>query len=231
MPTKLLVVTLLGKEVVMWDQQKLDEIQRSVLRKITDSASKADLQGVRVWGEAASEFERLSAEAKDIEARLKRFEMALSAEHVNGVRAEASRPRMPRTFGRAGGAAARNAWTNHLNAKGIFLRGNGTRYSTESNKSVGVAFANELPEFPNKWWLGLPDTRWDIIALLCNDSTGRLIDIVISDLRPSQWDALSRSAGQVKFNVRRDAKVFTLLLPGREPLVVTSRIGDYSSLR
>jgi hypothetical protein len=130
------------------------------------------------------------------------------------------------------GAEMRAQWVSHVKGLGINLQGRGKRYMTPSQATVGLAPANELPGKPNRWFSGLADEPTDVVVLLCRSSTGRLYDLVvpISGLG-RRWDLLSRSGGQIKFNIRKDISDFLLLIPGNEPLRVTQYMGNYEPLR
>ena len=130
------------------------------------------------------------------------------------------------------GAQTRAAWTQQMIASGIQLTGSGKHYTTRSGQYVGVAFANELPSTPNRWWLGLSEQSNGVAALLCRDKNGKLIDIIIplADLG-TKWNSLSRNNGQIKFNVRRDGSDLILLIPGSVPVSVKRYIGNYSALK
>jgi len=45
------------------------------------------------------------------------------------------------------------------------------------------------------------------------------------------WRGLSRHKSEVKFNVKKDASRFLLLVPRNEPLDVTRYIGNYEPFR
>jgi hypothetical protein len=96
---------------------------------------------------------------------------------------------------------------------------------------VAVAFANELPGRESRWFLGLADEPTDIAILLCNSLAGRVYDIVLPVSGVRVWQALSRHGGQVKFNVRKDASRFFLLVPGNKPLDVTKHVSNHDPLR
>jgi hypothetical protein len=131
------------------------------------------------------------------------------------------------------GAMARDRWVKMLSGKQIPLTGHDKRYYTEKGVSVGIAFANELdrPQLVNKWFLGLKDEPTDVAVLLCQDKEGNLHDFIIpvSELG-SSWDALSRSGGQVKFNIHRRKSEFLLSIPGGEPISITKYIGNHRPL-
>ena len=97
---------------------------------------------------------------------------------------------------------------------------------------MAVAFANELPTAENRWFLGLADEPTEVAVLLCKPLAGEFHDIVLPVSRLREvWRALSRSQSGVKFNVRKDASRFLLLVPGNEPLDVTRHVGNYEPLR
>jgi hypothetical protein len=127
----------------------------------------------------------------------------------------------------------RNRWVNMLSTKQISLTGHDKRYHTEGGTSVGIAFANELdrPQLVNKWFLGLKDEPTDVVVLLCRDKEGDLHDFIVrvTELR-SSWEGLSRSGGQVKFNIHRRKSEFLLSIPGGDPVTITKYIGNYRLL-
>ena len=106
-------------------------------------------------------------------------------------------------------------------------------------QSVAVAFANELPELENQWFLGLADEEPTAAAvLLCKSLGGKLHDIVLPvSLLREVWPVLNRSGKQVKFHIQeRDAGQLFLRIPKASRLDitwldVTRYIGNYGPLR
>ena len=90
---------------------------------------------------------------------------------------------------------------------------------------------NELDGHPNKWFLGMADEPTDVAVLLCRSRSGKVYDLVLPvPALGRRWALLSRSGGQVKFNVRKDVTVFLLLVPGNQALDVTQYLSHYEPL-
>jgi len=93
---------------------------------------------------------------------------------------------------------------------------------------------------PSRWFLGLPETKVRerigqggvIIVLLCQAESGSRLDFIIppqvvQELLPR----LSRSAGQLKFNLKQVGNQYQLVLPRSTPLDVSSYKGNISVFR
>lgn len=105
-------------------------------------------------------------------------------------------------------------WVRRLSLKGIPLRQvEGRRvFRTQSGKLVGVACANEDSR-PGMYWLGLPDKQFDVVVLLCRDSSGELFDFILPAHVVSQiWPSLSRDYnGERKLHVSQVGPNFKLV--------------------
>jgi len=96
---------------------------------------------------------------------------------------------------------------------------------------MGVPAARELPPRLNKWFLGLPDEHIDVAALLCLSADGQLFDFILPpDVVKNTWDKLSRSAEQVKINVKRERNSFYLIVPGGGNLLLDPFGSKYDAL-
>jgi len=215
-------------------QAELQRIQSLLLDQISSAVSHRDVAAIAALSGLAKECETLETEFTSLNRRVEAVKSALNGSWASSTTShkltysvEAST-----TSRKAAGAQARNAWVVGLRAQGISLHGHRKRYQAARGQSVAVAFANELPDAENRWFLGLTDEPTDVAVLLCKSLVGALHDIVlpVSHLR-EVWRVLSRSQSGVKFNVRKDASRFLLLVPGNEPLDVTRYIGNYEPLR
>ena len=99
---------------------------------------------------------------------------------------------------------------------------------------MSIAFANEIdrPNLIDKWFLGLKDEPTDIAVLLCQDLQGKVNDFVlpVAELK-STWKTLSRSGGEIKFNVRHRQGVYLLLDPKGEPINISKYLGKYQIIK
>jgi hypothetical protein len=208
---------------------ELDSLQSTILKRVAEAASAYDVASVKRWSTAAEECEDLRRRAEDLQLRVEKLRAQLS----DGAPREAlsSIPDPFEGSARAQGVAARNEWVKRLAARGFRLVGSGKRYETSHGRIVGIAFANELPSYPDKWWLGLPDQATDVVALLCHNRGGAIVDIVLPvEELGVHWKALSRSNGQIKFNVRRQGRELLLLIPGSGAISVQRFVGNYEPL-
>ena len=213
-------------------QVKLEHIQSLLLDRLSSAVSSRDFAAVSKLSGLAKECETLEVELASLCRRVEAAKNALNDFCPKSTFSQkltySADP--PPISAKAAAAQARSAWVVRLKAQGIFLHGHRTRFQTARGRSVAVAFANE--RLANRWFLGLPDERTEVAVLLCKSVAGELYDIVlpISDLHEA-WHALSRSESGVKFNVKRDASRFLLLVPGKEPLDVARYVGNYEPLR
>ncbi|MCL5744324.1 MAG: hypothetical protein M1541_10425 [Acidobacteria bacterium] len=216
-------------------ETELKRIQSLLLDRISSAVSKRDVAEVAALSGLARECEALQVEIASINRRIEAAKRALNGSSSSSVNSEdlTYSAETPTTSAKTAGAEARNSWIVAVQAQGITLYGHKKRYQSALGQSVAVAFANELPNFENRWFLGLTDEPTDVAVLLCKSRAGKLHDIVlpVSHL-PEIWRVLSRSKNQVKFNIRTDAgRRFSLLVPGNDPLDVTRYISNYEPLR
>ncbi len=107
----------------------------------------------------------------------------------------------------------------------------GVIYRTRSNSRVGIVTATEDPKKPNAWFLGIPDTQFDSVVLRCQRTDGEVLDFVLPMTSMSGvWSRLSRSGGQVKFNVKGRDGTYQLQVPGASPLDIRPFLGQYAAL-
>jgi hypothetical protein len=118
------------------------------------------------------------------------------------------------------GEEARTEYANRLRERSIRLSRIDSRvkFRTDSGKIAGIPYASEKPRRPNRWFLGLPDQRFDFVILLCETDTGTLLDFVFTPNFVSEiWPSLSvqDSIRQVKFEVcRRSVDDYELKVKG-----------------
>jgi hypothetical protein len=227
--------------IAMIKETKLQDIKKEILEGVKKAARQGNIESIVFLGKAAEQCDNLIIGHKNLEKRIKEF--CISIFSTQGLRLNQHKETKERfednitTFRpspKREGAIIRNVWVNNIKTIGVKLTGHGKRFQTESGIYVSVASANELnrPQLLNKWFLGLKDEQMDVVVvLLCRDLEKEVHDIVIpvSELGAS-WETLSRSRGQVKFNIRRQREEFKLLVPSNEPLDVTKYIGNYKPL-
>jgi hypothetical protein len=174
----------------------------------------------------ASRFDSLGAEA---DAFLESPPGIVSPPSASpDLRLEAPEPRVP---GRGYGAEIRAAFVRAASERGLRLAPlRGTLFSTDDGGRVGIAVATERKR--DRWFLGLPEGGFDAAVLLCQTNAGKVLEVCLPNSFFVHFGSrLSRSGGQLKFNVvRRDGHVF-VIVPSRVPFAVDDLIGDILQLR
>ena len=108
---------------------------------------------------------------------------------------------------------------------------------TQSGLWVAIPFATERR--PNRWFLGLPENEvlerirngGAAVVLLCQSAAGSILDFVLPPSKVQELvQTLSKSAGQLKFNVKKVGNRYHLVIPGRSPLDVSEYKGKLSIL-
>ena len=138
------------------------------------------------------------------------------------------------------GKQLRESYIYKLHENGILIE-QYDRLWSETSKGFWVAIPTATNEWrPGRWFLGLPENkvlerinnRGVVIILLCQTASGSILDFVIP---PNKLDSiipkLSRSKGQLKFNVKNVGNRYQLVIPNDIPLDLTSFKGDISILR
>lgn len=209
---------------------ELEQLQALIMKRISTAAENRDFSGVAHLSGLAKECQALEVEFGTLRRRLASVRSAMngSAELPSESRPAHEADVSWGPSAKAVGAQARQRWIAGLRQRGVPLTGHGKRYGSTLGGSVAVAFANELPRLKNRWFLGLTDEPTDVAVLLCQSLAGKVYDLVlpVKNLKAA-WRVLSRHGGQIKFNVRKDASRFLLLVPGNEPLDVTRYLSDY----
>ena len=220
---------------------ELLDVRTKILDQVKSAAQRGDVEAINGWGKHAERCEGLISESADLESRIRVFLESLGSELSESPATkepasgsgEAPRARKGVST-KQEGAQTRDEWVRALAKKGIQLTGHGKRYRTRKEKSVGIAFANELdqPQLEDRWFLGLKDEPTDVAVLLCRDAKNqRVYDLLlpVPELGPA-WMALSRNGGQIKFNIRKEAGEFVLAVPRGAAIQVTRYLGNYRSL-
>jgi len=135
------------------------------------------------------------------------------------------------------GSRARADYISTLQQEGIIIRLEGSvwAYLEKSDSWAVIPFATE--QLPNRWFLGAPEE--DIakrervsIVLLCREESGTIFDIVLApDLVTKIVPDLSRSKGQLKFNLKRVGSRYQLMIPRHGALDVSSCVRARSPLK
>ncbi len=206
----------------------------NVMGEIQDLAQSGDSQGVLATGHRLEEIEnflhRGKELVKEVETFLRRGELAEPPISIAGQMPSPSITHLDSMSPRQRGAAGRDAFVKRVAAAGLVLRKQkGTIYLKPSGERVGIAYASE--QRIDRWFLGLKEGAFDSAVLLCEDG-GRLRELWVSQSVLSKYGrALSRSGGDMKFNVTRSGPRLTLIVPGEGQVAVDELRGEYNILK
>jgi|SRR5579884_560250 len=126
------------------------------------------------------------------------------------------------------GRRRREDFVRTLASKGVALeRLRGAIFRSPHGIRVGVAYNRGKND---KWFLNLPEDGFEHAVLLCEERSGRVIHFSLpKEFLDEHGDALSRTNGQVKFNVRRRGEFF-LHLPKRGYVTIEPFRDNFSGL-
>jgi hypothetical protein len=119
----------------------------------------------------------------------------------------------PKQQGMDAAVIARQGFIQACNERGIrLLSKKRTLVATPSGALIVLPFARELPDLPDRWFLGVQDGStpsmcpyW-CVAFLCQGMDKRLLTFIVPQKHLQQyWRQFSRHNGSVKFNIHRGA--------------------------
>jgi len=208
----------------MTSREELIQLRTQAFQRIADSAKKGRTDEVIRLGRIPKECEDAMDLLKSLESQIARIEVELQRSNprpqVSEVRAKEGLKGPTRASSqvspRRKANEVRTAYVNDLSHKlGSHLRRRSeVIFETQLGKSVGMPYATELTNLPDRWWLGLPDEHFDFLVLLCETDSGELLDFVFPPEFVSEiWSSLSRDGKKhVKLNVFRSGVDYELRL-------------------
>lgn len=203
-----------------------------LLGRIAESAQRGESQEVLAAGEKLSKIEHLIKRYEELLRDISDLNSAdPKPETVRKVRfAPKPSNNLDVVPGRGIGKKIRRDFLQKVSEQGIHLeQTRGSIYAIPSGRKVGVAVATERK--PDRWFLGLP-VGLDQAVLLCQRENGEVATICLpKDFLSEYSDKMSKSSGQIKFNVTRRGSGYVLLVPGTDGINVSRFVGDYSQLR
>lgn len=211
---------------------KLERLKTRAMKKIAEAAEAHNTRLVSAYSSIANRIEQDERILFALDDRIDSYEKELSEPSTIPVMSdEGPTPDDFRSTGRHTGQVKRTAFLDAGKTRGYQLTPIGSSiYKTTRGLRVALAFANE--QRPNRWFLGVQDGLYDVVVLLCQrDSTDTAEIILPREFLSRYWSTLSRSKGQVKFNVSKSGESWWLLVPGHENQSANSFVGAYSPLK
>jgi hypothetical protein len=190
----------------MVELDKLAILLKQIEQRVSDSFKQRNFDEVFRLTRMAKDLEtaRFNSEAiaSKVSAALASDGQGAPGDKANGVVTN-DLPVLDELSNKARGNRLREEWLQNAMNRGVRLHHvKGVVYETESGKRVGIPSASEV--LLNKWWLGLPDERFDFVVLLCQPKAGELLDFVLpSELVAKVWPLLSRHGDHKKIHVEQ----------------------------
>lgn len=138
------------------------------------------------------------------------------------------------------GKRLREDYISQLHENGILIE-QYDRIWSETLKGLWVAIPTATMEWRHgRWFLGLPEDKVQdkikkggvVVILLCQSASGSRLDFVIPPDKVLEiTPKLSKSKGQLKFNIKKIGDRYQLVIPNDNPLDLTAFISNISILR
>jgi len=131
---------------------------------------------------------------------------------------------------RARGDRLRLEFVGRLNARGHrLIQVRGALFKNRADERVGVAYASERKQ--QGWFLGLPDDSFDNAVLLLESGSGPIVAVCLpKSFFIDYGKQLSRSQGQVKFNVNLRGGHYVMPIPGIGQVPVDEYLNNYAAI-
>ncbi len=217
----------------MGERTDFKELRAKIKRKLEEANVREDFSEVVRLGRIAQELGEIENDEMRITERKERIAAELRPRNSEQVLNPGELEITQNLSAKAKGDSIRSRWVQNLHHEGITLqRLRGKRYETISGIKVGIAYASELAIRPDAWFLGLADENFRIVVLLCEPGDKNVVDFVFTqDFVRRIWSRLSRSHGQVKFNVVKSGSNYELRLSGAELVSINEFRGAHNILR
>jgi hypothetical protein len=145
----------------------------------------------------------------------------------------------PKKQGMDAAIIAREVFIQACNERGIrLLSKKRTLVATPSGALIALPFARELPDIPDRWFLGVQggstpsSCPYWCVAFLCQGMDERLLTFIVPQKHLQKyWYQFSRHGGNVKFNIRRVGVNFTLDVTGNKPILLNPYQEAYANLK
>ena len=206
-----------------------------LLKEISLAAQRGDSREVLVGGEKLRKIEDLIIKCENLLrdiSDLSTANLTIQPSLLEDRKSETGKDVRPaETAGRGIGRTIRQNFLKKASENELHLKHiKGSIYATQSRNKVGIAVATERNS--GRWFLGLPLDGFDHAVLLCKPDLGEAVEICLpKSFFDGYGDKMSRSSGQMKFNIARRGSEYAILVPGTDGVSVSKFIGNLSLLK
>ena len=237
-------------------RNSLTSLKQAIMAKIQLAASQQHTQAIIQLSTFAKQVDADLVTLFEIEERLRIYQDQLDTSNLSD-RAEQGRngqlgiKDLPRSLaeevtnpsskqqGMDAAVMARQVFIQACNERGIrLLSKKRTLVATPNGALIVLPFARELPDLPDRWFLGVQDGStpsmcpyW-CVAFLCQGMDKRLLTFIVPQKHLQQyWRQFGRHNGNVKFNIHREGVNFRLDVPGNNPIRLNAYQEAYANLK
>jgi hypothetical protein len=116
--------------------------------------------------------------------------------------------------------------------KGIILsEEKGPLYKDNLGGLVGIPYASERK--PGRWWLGLPNKKYQNIVLICKNEFSKRIYFIFPYAFCVKYDdklSTDKKEKQIKFNILMKNGIYTLIIPDSKPIIINEYINRFDNI-
>jgi hypothetical protein len=202
--------------------EQLPKLRKQLLGKITialNQGGKADFY------EATERLRSGDALLEQIVSLWRSDHLPIAAQTVV-MSSEANADHSPSA--KARGESVRSNWVNSNIGKSV-THVKGTLFRNGRGENLGIAYAKEAETRKDRWFLGLPERKFQIAILLCEPVNGKLNALCLPSDFISQIK-FSASHGQAKFMVIKRAGGWFLAVRGAGEVPVTKYVNNIAAV-
>jgi hypothetical protein len=133
---------------------------------------------------------------------------------------------------KARGERARSNWINSTLGKSV-TQVKGTLFRNGRGEILGIAYGKEAEDRRDRWFLGLPENKFQSAVLLCEPIKGKINAICfparfIAEMKLNK--KFSTSHGQAKFNVIKRGENWFLAMRGEGEVTITNCVNNLANI-
>lgn len=222
-------------EQVMDIIDKMLSLKEILKTKIEHALKNSNTETIVAFAKDLDLIGRLEKQYREIETAVISLEKKIKLNIDTPQNANKSSIQIGKTVRQIGiltGKEKRIIFIQEAKKKGIFLsEEKGPLYRDKSGGLVGIAYASERT--PNRWFLGLPNKKYQNIVLICkNEFSERTYFIFPYAFCAKNQDKLGtdKKEKQIKFNVLMKNGIYALKIPDSEPITINEYIDKLDNI-
>lgn len=209
------------------EKEVLNQIEE-VRRQIKAALERGDDNAILNESRKLEGLKKISKQLSDIKLGLEMIEK--SKNHSSGFRQLSS---SARAIGLERSHVVREEFFTLLRSEGKTISHIRRTLYDIDKKLVGIAYASERPNTPNRWFLGLPADQYGAFILLCENEYKQLKRFIFPKAfyeKYCNYFSKDSSGGQLKFNIALRGDLYTMKIPEFNDVNINQFIDAFSNL-